>query len=264
MKTLESEPGSVRQMSGAFSVLCALVWIGTAAAHAPEAHDSEGCRCAENQALDGWCSECRVGYFAGVRIESAELIEVLDLHGHDVNPEKTRCPTCRERIASGGFCDACQMGFINGKGYFSHLCYAMAKGRVVGESTGPPPRCLASDGWCDRCSRGRVANRVFSRHGDFIDAQRWLGVLKAAVAKAGQCEVCAGAMIANGGCFRCRVAYKDGKVAPDQAVTRVSDAPTALPGKEHDPTELTNARRPRSVAEPARSEQAVDAAQKHQ
>jgi hypothetical protein len=245
-------------------LLCLLVWTATGAAHPPDAPDAKGCRCQANLLVNGWCSECQVGYYAGVRIESAVLFDSLDLHGHAVDPEKTRCPTCREAMASGGFCDDCQMGFIEGKGYFSHLCYAMTKGRPWDASANPPPCCPVSDGWCDRCASGRVANRVFARRDDFADAQRWFETLKAAVAKAGQCEICAAAMIANSGCFRCGVVYKDGKAAPNPTTARVPDTSNAHSGKIPDDTNPESACQRRSGAGPARSGRTEDTAQSSQ
>jgi hypothetical protein len=165
---------------------------------------------------------CKVGYFADVRIDSAGLFGVLDLHGHEVFAEKTFCKTCRAAIKTGGFCDECQMGFIDGEGYFSRLCYAFAKGRKLTAGTSDTCEHIAEEGWCARCRRGRLANRVFARQDDYHDAQRWRAVLKSAARKVDQCEICAAAMIANRSCFRCRVAYRDGIVQEPRAAPAAS------------------------------------------
>lgn len=225
------------------------VWVMLAwfpAPHHTEVSDPTVCRCHEVRSLDGWCGKCRVGFFATVRIESASLFRVLDLHGHDVVAEMTRCQRCREAMSSDAFCDDCQMGFLDGRGYFSRLCYAMARGRWSGVADRPRTVmiCPVADYWCGACQRGRVANRTFDRPEDFRDAKHWLDVLRAAVDKSQECEICAAAMIANGLCYRCRVAYRDGQVRPlttpssDESATDDDGSGRAVAGRDGDPGRL--------------------------
>ncbi|HEY3242578.1 MAG TPA: hypothetical protein VGM03_04425 [Phycisphaerae bacterium] len=176
-----------------------------------EAGDPSVCRCETVRAGDGWCAKCRVGYYAGLRIESAELFGVLDLHGHQVSAEKTRCARCRELIGSGGYCDTCHMGFVNGRGFFSRVCYHLAQGRILTPGETRKPCCPHNNDWCPICNTGIVANRVFDDQRDFEDARRYYEVLRSAVHEAARCESCAMAMICDSRCPVCHIVYKDGK-----------------------------------------------------
>lgn len=188
-------------------VCFAALWL-----HPPQAYDPTVCRCAEARVQDGWCGKCKVGYFANVPIHSSMFFEMLDLHGHEIDPQKTRCPTCRAALKTGGFCEDCRMGYIDGRGYFSHLCYAFAKGTKLDASTRDLEGRTVRRGWCKYHQRGRVANRIFTRYDEYLDAQKWFAILNDAVAKIDECETCAEAMIANGQCFRCGLWYMDGQI----------------------------------------------------
>jgi hypothetical protein len=137
---------------------------------------------------------------------------MLDLHGHHVSAEKTKCARCREAMRAGGFCDTCHMGYVNGHGYFSRVCYHLAKGRVLARSAASRKACCPANGdWCPTCKLGIVGNRAFDDERDVKDAQRYYDVLKSALKTAERCENCAMAMIADSRCPDCHVTYKDGK-----------------------------------------------------
>ncbi len=198
--------------------------IALVLAHPPESHPSDICRCAVARVDDGWCPKCEVGYYANIQIKSVTLFETLDLHGHEIDPKKSRCESCRAAHASGGFCESCHMGFIDGRGFFSRVCYAMAKGATAP----PPPDGQAyAERWCGHCHSGRVANRAFSSESDWSEARRWRDILAAAAKKADACEPCATAMITDGRCFRCRVQYRDGKPAAAAPVPGETRTPAA-------------------------------------
>lgn len=173
--------------------------------------DPNVCRCVTVKAADGWCPKCRVGYYAAQRIESASVFQALDLHGHEVDAEKTHCQICRNAIREGGFCDVCHMGYINGRGYFSRVCYHLAKGRNVSPASSRKSCCPPAGGWCATCKQGVVGNRTFDHERDFGQAQRYYEVLISSLREAGRCEHCAMAMIADSRCHLCRIEYKDGK-----------------------------------------------------
>lgn len=180
-------------------------------AHQPAPFGSaEVCGCAEARAADGQCAKCGVGYFALVPVRSQTLYTTLDSHGHEVAAALTRCAECRELIADGGYCDACHMGYVNGKGYFAKLGYHVARGRMIDPAAVRPSCCAPEDGWCATCKRGIVGNREFDDSADFESARRYVTILKAAVSKAVECEDCAMAMVADSRCRLCKIEYKDG------------------------------------------------------
>jgi hypothetical protein len=196
--------------------------------HDPEdlAGDSSVCRCTLVQATDGWCAKCGVGYYASQRIGSWRLFEVLDIDGHEVDADRTACATCRAAIRGGGYCEACNMGYLSGRGFFSRLCYHLARGRTVPPSATQSACCPASGEWCAACRSGRVGNRVFLDSTDFEAAHESHRVLTSALREARRCESCAIAMIADARCHQCRLQYRHGR--------RVYDAPQSIPSSAPD------------------------------
>jgi hypothetical protein len=182
------------------------------AAHQPAPFGTaEVCGCAEARAADGRCAKCYVGYFALVRIESEKLFETLDSHGHEVVEDSTRCAACRRLITTGGYCEPCRMGYVNGKGYFGRLGYSMAKGHLFDTAAPLESCCRSAAGWCEACKRGLLGNREFGEKADFEAAQKCLAELQAAAARAATCEHCAMAMIADSRCHACKLQYESGK-----------------------------------------------------
>lgn len=201
-----------------------LVVLPLLIAHDPHGshHSPDVCVCETVIATDGFCEKCHAAYYATLRITSKPLYETLDMHGHDVFADRTRCPACRSLIATGGFCDACHMGFLDGKGYFSRLCYQMAKGRLLDAASDRRPCCEAAGGWCDACHRGIVGNRVFDNRADYDAVRACFIVFQSAVAKSKECEWCAVAMIADGRCQHCKIEYAQGKPVASAPAAKTS------------------------------------------
>lgn len=173
-----------------------------------------GCTCEESKSKNGWCGGCKVGYVAGVRIESRELFEAIDAHGHHVDPNSYRCETCQKALETDGYCSECKTGFVDKEAYFSKLTYYLAKG-----SPRSPARiaCLTCrknaehPGWCESCKLGMVGRIEFKNRGDYEGAARARKVLVRAIRKAASCETCAIAMAVDRKCYRCMVSYEDGE-----------------------------------------------------
>jgi hypothetical protein len=176
---------------------------------------SDRCWCPQAVACDGWCRKCGAGYFSGVRIESRALYDALDAHGHEVFADRTKCDVCRGLIRTGGFCEACQMGFIHGVGYFGRLGYHTAAGQRVDPALlsqllrwGGSP--LSPDGWCPARAVGLVGTRVFVDWAHFHRARQYLAILRSATIRANRCEDCAMAMVADARCPFCAIEYSEG------------------------------------------------------
>lgn len=171
------------------------------------------CTCAQARLKHQWCAACKVGYVAGVRIESALLYEEIDAHGHDIDPAKIECPSCQKALAQDGYCEKCRMGFVRRQAYLSRLTYFVAKGETRDPATISCKTCrknAESHGWCDECAVGMVGNVALKRREDFEPAARAYDVLRAAVSTLKRCETCAVAMILDGRCPTCRISYRDG------------------------------------------------------
>ncbi len=199
----------------ALNLLLALLML-----HEPQG-SADVCNCEAAPAHDGWCQPHSVGHFAGLSFTSKQLGEVLDFHGHSVSIDKTKCATCRSMIQSGGYCEECHMGFVDGKGYFSRLCYQIAKGKPLDPSAPAKPCCKKAanantpnpntNGWCGSCKQGVVGNKIYSNKADFDRTAAAIRVFEAAIAKSADCETCAVAMIADARCPTCRITFQDGK-----------------------------------------------------
>lgn len=196
------------------NLLCAVFIL-----HDPHA-DPEACVCDANRIEGGWCEKCDVGYCAGLRFTSRKLAETIDFHGHQVVAERTACPECRKLIQAGGYCESCRMGFVQRRGYFSRVCYQLAKGKPIhlkrvenndGDSDVGRNNCCPEDGWCDKCKRGVAGNRLYTDKPDYELTVRSVAVLKRAIETSARCETCAEAMIADSRCSVCRITYKDGR-----------------------------------------------------
>lgn len=200
-----------------------LVIFGLLALHEPApppGGSRDVCRCAAAEETDGRCLKCDVRFVFGQRLKSDRLYEVIDTHGHEVHADRTACAACRDLIARGGFCDACNMGYIAGKGFYARLGYHMGLGRPRDEAGMKAACANARDAWCTDCREGFAGNRRFVKKDDFEAAMRQVAILKAAIDKAATCEPCAAAMVSDGRCHVCAIAYKAG-----QAVNAAADAP---------------------------------------
>lgn len=181
-------------------------------------HDpSAACVCDEVRTTNGWCPRCDTGYVAGVEVESEQLFETLDPHGHDLAFSTIRCESCRAAMGPDGWCDSCRMGYVRGQVYFTPLTHAYAKGRVVDPGAHGCQRCVANSaslGWCEDCHRGLVGVVAFYDRDTFALIERERRTLVAAIAKVPDCEQCACAMVVHGTCPRCLINYGTVGAAP--------------------------------------------------
>jgi len=175
------------------------------------------CSCAQATLSNGWCSRCRVGYVAGLKVPSLLMYDALDAHGHTIDPERMTCPTCRHAIETDGFCATCRIGYIARKAWLSRLTYYVAKGTVVKLEDINCPRCRAHHGavgWCDECKLGIVGNIEHSDRQSFDALAEEFRRLLAAVARIKECETCAVASLTNGRCMTCRKVFENGEAKP--------------------------------------------------
>jgi len=175
------------------------------------------CTCAAVQQTDGWCAKCRVGYLAGVKIESASFFEALDAHGHQINPQRLVCDRCRKAYESFGYCDQCKFGFVGKQAYFSKLTYLLARGELREVNSISCPTCrkhVENAGWCDECRVGMVHTRAYRDRQEFEQAVTMRKALRVAIAQAEKCLTCALAMINDSTCVECQATYRDGARVP--------------------------------------------------
>jgi hypothetical protein len=206
------------------------------------------CSCTTAKTVDGWCQDCKVGYFAGVKIQSKKLYDALE--GQPVaDTASIKCPACKAAIQTDGRCDHCQAGFAHKTKYSSKVAYRLARGKAMGaggltcsgdaaKCTGRETKCgggatkcsgcagqLADRGWCEGCKIGLVGNRVFKDKATYDEAVQARETLKTAAKTAEKCEACAVAMVTDGGCTTCKVSFKDGKKMA-KAVMKKAEADT--------------------------------------
>jgi hypothetical protein len=141
------------------------------------ATSNPGCTCELERQRNGWCAACSVGYVADTAIHSKILYDALDAHGHDVDVASLPCASCREAARTDGFCTEHGRGFVHGQAYLSRLSYHLARGE-------------------------REA------------VQEELATLALALDKVATCELCAAAMVLDGTCPKCLIAYEHGRARP--------------------------------------------------
>lgn len=169
--------------------------------------------------LSTWCDDCNVGFVAGQRVSSKLLFETLDAHGHDVNINVMTCESCLAALPVSGYCESHRIGFVDNKAYFSRLTYSLAKGgeaRDVSSLTCTICRTNAQEhGWCDSCQIGLVGNVAFTNRKEYANAVEQFSILKSAIDKTNDCEMCACAMIFNSRCPQCKISYQNGQPIAD-------------------------------------------------
>jgi sulfatase maturation enzyme AslB (radical SAM superfamily) len=170
-------------------------------------------RCAQVKIVDGWCKAGNVGYVASVEVRSRFLFDVLDVHGHQVDPSVMHCETCQKAFATHGFCPLHRMGYVGGKAFMSPLTYYIHRGKRLDPAAIRCPVCrrdAQGSGWCDEHRRGMIGPIALDDRSEFDEAQKAYAILHAAIDMSAKCERCAGAMIANGYCAIHKVQYRDG------------------------------------------------------
>ncbi len=166
---------------------------------------------------DGFC--CGKGKAHGVEVKSKKLYAALA--GHKVDLEKHPCPGCRKAGETNGSCAHCKTYAVDGTVYHSPVAHALAKGtpmpkELVEACTKRCSACKtahAENGRCKECNVGFVADRMFESETLYKVALAAYKTLEKAAQAAQHCEACAVAMVTDGGCDRCKVKFKDGKVA---------------------------------------------------
>jgi hypothetical protein len=175
------------------------------------------CTCATARLASGWCDACGVGYVGSARITSKLLYEELDPHGHPFDPAKLRCESCRKAIAVDGSCELHRIGFVGGQAYLTPLAWRLAQGAHVDPGALDCPVCrknAESLGWCAACGRGMVGHIAIDARAVYEEVAAEYGVLLMAIERAATCEPCAVAMLFDGTCPRCGLAYQDGEATP--------------------------------------------------
>ncbi len=181
------------------------------------AHPPSVSSCEEAKRVNGWCEPAHVGYVASVLIRSRFLYEVLDTHGHDIDPARVTCETCRKALETDGYCKVHRMGFVHGEAFLSPLTYHLARARSIDPRTITCKDCRKHTqgiGWCEKDKVGIAGTFAVDDRQEFDELARDYALLLAAVERSSQCETCAGAMITNGYCAVHRVQYRDGAQVP--------------------------------------------------
>lgn len=177
----------------------------------PNSDPLAACACAKAAQRNAWCRRCNVGYIAGHRVESANLFEALDPHGHEVDLNVMDCESCRRASASGGYCVECRIGFVNGLAYFTRLTWGVAQGIVVTPEDFPCEQCrsfVTRTGWCETCGRGVVGNVVLTDRDNYLATAREYATMLAAIEKVPACDWCACAMVLHSTCPMCLISYE--------------------------------------------------------
>jgi len=196
------------------TAIVTIAWLLAEAMTSPVFAD---CTCAENKLKGGWCTECKVGHIASVRIESEALFEFLDAHGHHINPATIRCKSCVAAIKSDGFCDRCGMGYVDELAYLSVLTYSVAKGKPLDPAKIECRKCAHHAkrfGWCESCKVGMIGNVAIRDKHDYERAAKAMQKLLIANETAKRCETCAIAIVADATCPKCKITYKNGVTSP--------------------------------------------------
>lgn len=191
--------------------LVAWAWVGAVPAALPVL---DGCTCSVARIRQGWCPACKVGYIAGFRLQSYDLWETLDAHGHDFDGPSIRCAACQQAMKTDGFCDACGMGYLHNLAYLSRLTYHLARGRICDVEGIACHACRQNAqryGWCGACRRGMVGHVCFVDRSDYDGAAHQMEIVFRAQETIPRCETCAVAMVSNGRCPYCKITYRDGE-----------------------------------------------------
>jgi hypothetical protein len=175
------------------------------------------CTCAVAMEHGGWCEADQVGYLATIEIRSWKIFEALDAHGHELNLDSFRCPSCQRAIATDGFCSEHRIGFFERLAYFSRLTHVLAKNPFRPAAAIACPVCRKNSeslGWCEACKVGMIGGVAVADRQEFDDAARSIRILHEAIAAAERCEDCAVAILTDTQCPVCRISYRDGKKQP--------------------------------------------------
>jgi hypothetical protein len=201
-------------LRGMVTLLAVLAFAGF---QAPvQAGGCKGCN-KVSKSGSGFC--CGKGAAFGVKLASQKLQAALA--GHRVDLEKHPCAGCRTAGKTDGKCAGCKTYAADGMVYHSPVSHALAKGKLVTDEmmASCPKKCTecktahGENGRCKACNVGFVAGRKFDNEKEHAAALAAYKTLEKAASTAGSCEACAVAMVTDGACARCKVNFRDGKVA---------------------------------------------------
>lgn len=135
------------------------------------------------------------------------------------------CSTCKDMEKSGnGWCEHCKMGMVAHVMAKSEKLYKAMKDSTFAKTLAAGMEVKASDikcadckkmveghkdGFCKKCDGGLVMGHFFKGKEGYEKAEHAMKVMTDA-SKA-RCGGCATAMVSDGKCDHCKVAYKDGK-----------------------------------------------------
>ncbi len=211
---LETMERGIQSIVRGHCMLLAVLPLLAAMQDAPKPLPLSACNCSTAKISGGWCVKCGFGFIAGVRIESLDLFEALDAHGHDIDPQSIRCPSCKAAMDTDGYCEKCHFGFVRKQAYLSRLTYLVAKGKPLDLEQIQCVDCrkhAERHGWCERCSVGMVGNVAFHDRGLHRLATKEYDRLLEAVNMLKTCPWCAIAMMTDGRCPDCKISFQDGK-----------------------------------------------------
>ena len=174
--------------------------------------------CEQARRANHWCRAGNVGYVAGLEIRSRYLYEVLDAHGHDIDPKAVRCEVCLAALKSHGYCHAHRMGYVGGHAYMTPLTYYLARGRRVDPASITCPICrqhIQGIGWCEKDQVGIAGFTALDSREEFEELTKAYQILVAAIQKSSSCGRCSGPMVADGYCSIHRIKYLNGSPVPD-------------------------------------------------
>lgn len=134
------------------------------------------------------------------------------LIGEKVKADDLTCPSCKEAFNTDGVCTKCKLGFVKGRMYRSPYAYTMAKGEPYDPSKYTACKdvagALAKNDFCADCGYGFVAHRAFKGVEDHHWAVVAYDTIKRAIARSQICETCGTAILTNGNCPKCKIAYR--------------------------------------------------------
>jgi hypothetical protein len=175
--------------------------------------------CAKNKLENGWCNQCKMGYFSGIELKSKKLLETLE--GKPVADEAAlQCPACKTADEKNGVCEHCKIGYANHRMYPSIYAYCLALGTPKHPEQMKCPTCksfIGEHGWCDECKQGIVGRVAFQDKEAYNKAVAAREIIQKAAKLAEKCESCALALVTNGVCEKCNISYKDGKPVENAA-----------------------------------------------
>ena len=164
------------------------------------------CVCQEARVHNGWCDSCGRGFVAGLTIESKNLFEALDAHGHVIDSSGITCDSCLGALSEDGFCDLHRWGYVDGKMYVSDLTWSLALGTIDEPDQLTCAQCRADcdhRGWCESCGVGHVGPVRFASREDYDRAVRQQDRLELALITLKRCEECSMRTFYGGVCGIC-------------------------------------------------------------